>query len=44
MRRHAQELDDNALWAHVELYVNKWSVDLGERGHQAFARLKEVLR
>lgn len=44
MRRYAQELDDNALWAHVELYVNQWSVDLGERGRQAFDRLKEALR
>ena len=44
MRRYAQELDDTALWAHVELYVNEWSVDLGEVGRQAFERLSEVLR
>ena len=44
MRRYAQELDDNALWAHVELYVNEWSVDLGDVGRSAFERLSEVLR
>ena len=44
MRKYAQELDDNALWAHVELYVNDWSVDLGDQGRQAFSCLAEVLR
>lgn len=44
MRRYAQELDDKALWAHVELYVNQWSVELGDVGRQAFDRLAEVLR
>ncbi|MEY4701257.1 MAG: 1,4-dihydroxy-6-naphtoate synthase [Pseudomonadota bacterium] len=43
MRRYAQELDDTALWAHVELYVNEWSVDLGDVGREAFERLSEVL-
>jgi 1,4-dihydroxy-6-naphthoate synthase len=44
MRRYAQELDDKALWAHVELYVNQWSVDLGEVGIKAFDRLANTLR
>ncbi len=28
MRRYAAELDDAALWKHVELYVNAWTRDL----------------
>lgn len=35
MRRHAQELQDDVIWAHVELYVNQWSIDLGEEGRRA---------
>ena len=29
MRRHAQEQSDEVLWAHVDLYVNEWTLDLG---------------
>ncbi|MCB9897629.1 MAG: 1,4-dihydroxy-6-naphthoate synthase [Planctomycetes bacterium] len=32
MRRHAQELDDEVLWRHVELYVNEHTTDLGTLG------------
>lgn len=39
MRRHAQELDDDALWKHVELYVNAWTRDLGAEGADALRRL-----
>ena len=35
MRRYAQELQDNVIWAHVDLYVNQWSLDLGEEGRRA---------
>jgi 1,4-dihydroxy-6-naphthoate synthase len=43
MRAHAQELDDQALWAHVDLYVNQWSLELGEIGQAAFTRLQEII-
>jgi 1,4-dihydroxy-6-naphthoate synthase len=43
MRAHAQELDDQALWSHVDLYVNQWSLELGEIGQAAFRRLKEIV-
>ena len=42
MRLHAQELSDAALWSHVELYVNQWSLDLGASGRKAFGLLREV--
>ena len=41
MRRFAQELDDQVLWQHVELYVNPWTIELGEVGAAA---LKELSR
>lgn len=39
MRPHAQELDDDVLWAHVELYVNGWTSELGDQGRAAIAEL-----
>lgn len=41
MRAHAQELDDNVIWSHVELYVNGWTRRLGPEGRRAIARLAE---
>jgi 1,4-dihydroxy-6-naphthoate synthase len=43
MKRYAQELDDKAIWAHVDLYVNQWSLDLGDQGLAAFAKLGELV-
>lgn len=39
MHRYAQELDERVLFQHVDLYVNEWTVDLGETGRQALATL-----
>lgn len=41
MRQHAQEFDDEVLMKHVELYVNDWTVDLGEVGRAALEKLNE---
>jgi 1,4-dihydroxy-6-naphthoate synthase len=42
MRLHAQELDDAVLWKHVELYVNRWTADLGADGRAALVRFQEA--
>ncbi len=39
MRKYAQEFDDDVLLQHVELYVNKWTIDLGETGRAALGEL-----
>ena len=39
MRRYAQEFDDHVLMQHVDLYVNDWTVDLGESGRRALDEL-----
>ncbi len=39
MRAHAQEFDDRVLMQHVDLYVNEWTLDLGDRGRQALDEL-----
>jgi 1,4-dihydroxy-6-naphthoate synthase len=43
MRGYAQELADDVIWKHVELYVNQWSIDLGEEGTKAFRQFEELV-
>ncbi len=38
MRQYAQELDDDVMFQHVDLYVNDWTVDLGQTGRAALHR------
>ncbi len=39
IKRHAQEMDDNVINQHIELYVNEFSVSLGEEGEKAITEL-----
>jgi len=39
MRAHAQEFDDGVLMQHVDLYVNRWTNDLGTEGRRALDAL-----
>lgn len=41
IRQHAQELDDNVINQHIDLYVNDYSIDLGEDGLAAVSCLLE---
>ncbi len=41
MRKYAQEFDDEVLLQHVDLYVNEWTVDLGDVGKQALQVLDQ---
>jgi len=40
MQRHAQEYDEAVLWSHVDLYVNRWTEDLGDVGLAALNELR----
>ena len=42
IRQHAQELDEDVLAKHVETFVNEYSLDLGDDGRAAVARLEEM--
>lgn len=44
MRRHARELSDQVLWAHVDLYVNQWSLKLGVHGEEAMRCFGDVVQ
>lgn len=39
VRAHAQELDDTVTQQHIDLYVNQFSIDLGEEGERAIREL-----
>ncbi|PLY00709.1 MAG: 1,4-dihydroxy-6-naphthoate synthase [Desulfuromonas sp.] len=39
IRRHAQEIDDEVIDQHIGLYVNEFSLDLGEEGVKAVETL-----
>jgi len=39
VRRHAQELDERVTAAHIGLYVNEFSADIGDEGADAVRRL-----
>jgi len=39
VRMHAQEMDPEVIKQHIELYVNQYSVDLGEEGRSAITTL-----
>lgn len=42
MRQHAQEFSDEVLMKHVDLYVNDWTVDLGDVGCSALKKMSEL--
>ncbi len=39
---HAQEMDEAVMRSHINLYVNQFSIDLGEKGKSAIAKMYEV--
>ncbi|MGC9342057.1 MAG: 1,4-dihydroxy-6-naphthoate synthase [Bacteroidales bacterium] len=41
IKSYARELSDNVIYQHIDLYVNDFSVDLGEKGKKAIELLFE---
>lgn len=44
VRQYAQEMDEAVMRAHINLYVNNFSVDLGEAGKQAIMAMFNTAR
>jgi 1,4-dihydroxy-6-naphthoate synthase len=44
VRAHAQEMSDDVMYRHIDLYVNEYSVDLGREGRRAVELLFERAR
>jgi len=42
--QHAQEMDEAVMRQHIELYVNNYTMDLGEQGKAAIQKLYDVYR
>jgi len=41
---HSQELDESVMRQHIDLYVNQFSLSLGQEGRKAVEKLEEVFR
>jgi 1,4-dihydroxy-6-naphthoate synthase len=41
VRAHAQEMSEDVMYRHIDLYVNEYSIDLGTEGRRAVALLFE---
>ncbi|MBN1967993.1 MAG: 1,4-dihydroxy-6-naphthoate synthase [Candidatus Delongbacteria bacterium] len=44
IKSHATEYDENVMKSHIDLYVNKFSINLGHEGKMAIKMLFEVAR
>jgi 1,4-dihydroxy-6-naphthoate synthase len=42
MKKHAQELDEKIIWQHVDMFVNDFTTNLGNKGQEAVMKLLEV--
>lgn len=42
IKQHSQEMSEDVMRKHINLYVNDYSVDLGEKGKRAITKLLEV--
>ncbi len=42
IKLHSQELDDEVIENHIRLYVNDFTIDLGDAGHRAVKKLEEI--
>jgi 1,4-dihydroxy-6-naphthoate synthase len=41
VRAHAQEMSEDVMYRHIDLYVNEYSIDLGEEGRRAVGLMLE---
>lgn len=42
IKQHAQEMSEEVMYKHIELYVNKYSLDLGNEGKKAIKTLFDI--
>ncbi len=44
IRKHAQEMKEEVMYKHIELYVNQYSIDLGKEGKNAIDKLFSIAK
>ncbi len=42
VREHSQEMDENVMRKHIDLYANNYSIDLGKKGKNAILQLLKI--
>ncbi len=42
VKQHSQEMDEKVMRRHIDLYVNNYSLDLGDEGKQAIEVLYKI--
>jgi len=42
VKQHAREMDESVMRQHIDLYVNDYSINLGEKGKAAIQKLLEI--
>lgn len=42
VRKHSQEMEEDVMRKHIDLYVNDYSIDLGEKGKNAILKMLSV--
>ncbi|MFH2094128.1 MAG: 1,4-dihydroxy-6-naphthoate synthase [Bacteroidota bacterium] len=42
IRKYAQELDDEVIYRHIQLYVNDYTIDMGDRGRDSLKTLYRI--
>jgi 1,4-dihydroxy-6-naphthoate synthase len=42
VKKHSQEMSEDVMRKHIDLYVNNYSLDLGEKGKLAVKKLLEI--
>ena len=42
IKEHSQAMEEEVMRKHIDLYVNEFSIDLGEKGRTAIERFYEV--
>ena len=44
VKKYAQEMDTSVIQSHIELYVNEFTIDIGQKGENAINRLFSMAR
>jgi len=44
VKQHSQEMEEDVMKKHIDLYVNKYSINLGENGRKAVQKFMEIYR
>jgi len=44
VRQYSQEMDEEVMWQHIRLYVNDYTISMGEKGRAAVAKFLSLVK